>query len=160
VAGPDPFGLPAAMTAWPFLRLVLVWSMIALLPGCSTDPTQGAGVLSEENPGLGRHTRPLGLQQTAWGTRAVVYGLRAARMMAPRYPDALKRRGVGGEVILEVLVDERGVPQDVAVVQSSGHPEMDQAAALAIMAWQFHPWIENGQPTAIVTRQPIVFRIG
>ena len=72
---------------------------------------------------------------------------------APTYPMTARRRGSEGEVVLQVDVDQDGRPRRVAILRSSGDPQLDGAAALAIEQWRF----AVAAPMAIEI--PIQFRL-
>ncbi len=58
---------------------------------------------------------------------------------APVYPDAARRRGQEGVVILTVLVDKTGHPQKVDISKSSGSTLLDKSAVEAVGKWTFQP---------------------
>jgi TonB family protein len=60
----------------------------------------------------------------------------------PAYPDAARRAGIAGTVILEVTVDPQGKVTDVRAV--SGPAELRQAAIDAVKKWQYRPITVNG----------------
>jgi protein TonB len=76
---------------------------------------------------------------------------------APAYPAFSKRRGEAGQVVLLVLVDLAGLPQQVQIQKSSGYPRLDQAAVAAMRQARFVPYTENGQPQAVWVPAPILF---
>jgi TonB family protein len=53
--------------------------------------------------------------------------------------------GQGSEVVLSVVVDEKGQPQNVQVA-SSGGATFDEKAIKALRQWRFKPAICNGEP--------------
>jgi protein TonB len=75
------------------------------------------------------------------------------------YPRALAERKVGGVVTLWVLVSEAGRVEDVRVLRSSGHPELDRAAARALRVATYVPASRGGVAVPTWTRQQIAFRI-
>jgi protein TonB len=77
----------------------------------------------------------------------------------PTFPPDTRRSGASGKVVAEILVSHDGVPQNVAVAESSGNPAIDVAIAAALLDWRFYPWIENGQPIEVVTRQTVEFDV-
>jgi protein TonB len=77
----------------------------------------------------------------------------------PRYPALARQRHYTGTVILEVLVDVRGLAGEVRVVRSSGYTLLDEAALAAVRRWQFAPGTEGGRPTAMRVKVPIRFRL-
>lgn len=79
---------------------------------------------------------------------------------APRYPRQALRSGAEGTVVLKVLVDEQGRPQDVAIERSSGHRLLDQAARDQVLAkWRFHPATRQGRAIAAYALVPIAFNL-
>lgn len=79
---------------------------------------------------------------------------------APRYPRQALRAGDTGTVLLRVLVDETGRPQEVVVERSSGHRLLDQAARDQVLAkWRFHPAQRDGRTVAAYALVPIAFNL-
>lgn len=79
---------------------------------------------------------------------------------APRYPRQALRRGAEGTVLLRVLVDEQGRPQEVAIETSSGHRDLDRAAREQVLAkWRFHPATHQGRPIPAYALVPIGFNL-
>lgn len=67
------------------------------------------------------------------------------RKAFPKYPKELRDQGVGGDVVLDLSLDETGRPYAVAVV-SGTHPELDAAAEAAAKRLLFRPATINGEP--------------
>lgn len=74
----------------------------------------------------------------------------------PQYPPDLRRRGIGGEVIVEFVVDERGIPRAVQAV-SAPHTALGEAAANAVGQWTFFPGMKDGRAVATRLAVPVVF---
>jgi len=62
-------------------------------------------------------------------TQAVLASLRARIIEKIRYPALARANGWKGTVLLELLLDERGLLQGLAVRRSSGYTVLDRAAA-------------------------------
>jgi protein TonB len=77
----------------------------------------------------------------------------------PIYPEAARRRGEQGRVILRVDVSSGGQPVSVIVQQSSGFPRLDDAAAAAVRQWRFEPAARGGKSMAGIAEVPILFRL-
>jgi protein TonB len=77
----------------------------------------------------------------------------------PSYPEAARRRGEQGRVMLRVNVSSGGEPVSVTVQQSSGFPRLDDAAAAAVRQWRFEPAARDGKTVAGIAEVPIVFRL-
>jgi protein TonB len=78
---------------------------------------------------------------------------------APAYPPLARRRGLEGRVVLRVAVTSRGQAGDIAVLSSSGHTLLDDAAARAVRAWRFRPAEHRGIAVDSMIEIPIVFRL-
>lgn len=77
----------------------------------------------------------------------------------PAYPAYARRRGIEGRVVLRVEVTAEGGAGAVAVVESSGHDSLDEAAVTAVRRWRFHPAVRDGVPVPSTLRVPITFRL-
>jgi periplasmic protein TonB len=65
-----------------------------------------------------------------------------------------------GQVILKVLVDESGVPQDVTIEQSSGFSLLDRSAHDQVLkGWRFEPAMVNGHAVRAWARVPVTFNL-
>ncbi len=65
--------------------------------------------------------------------------------------------GEQGKVVLRVLIDAQGVPQQVELKQSSGYERLDQQALETVQRWRFVPGKRNGVPEAMWNVVPIQF---
>ena len=65
----------------------------------------------------------------------------------PRYPPIARQAGIEGDVILKVLLSDRGEIE--AVIVASGHPLLAPAAKRAVERWRYEPTLLNGQPIAV-----------
>jgi protein TonB len=77
----------------------------------------------------------------------------------PVYPEAARKDGKEGQVLLRVLVDEEGQSKIVEINRSSGSPILDQAAAEAIKRWRFAPARYGDVATASWVKIPVDFRL-
>ena len=76
----------------------------------------------------------------------------------PEYPVTMGYSGYRGRVLLEFVVDEKGVPRDPKVI-SSNHPDFEQAAVAALLKWRFEPGKKAGKAIAARVRQTLIFEI-
>jgi len=76
----------------------------------------------------------------------------------PKYPISALRHGEGGQVVLQVRIDEKGLPIDVDVARRSGSRELDRAAMQAVRGWRFKPATRNGKPVSSVVELPVAFK--
>jgi protein TonB len=85
--------------------------------------------------------------------------LKATQRVEPVYPPTSRRMGEEGVVRLKVLVDERGRPHDVVVLNSSGFPRLDQAAVEAVHRWRFEPASDGTHTLSAWSAVSIRFRL-
>lgn len=78
---------------------------------------------------------------------------------APVYPEASKRLGETGTVVVRALIDPAGHAQDVAVQRSSGHPRLDNAAVDAVRRARFRPYLDNGVAVPVRVTIPLNFEL-
>lgn len=76
---------------------------------------------------------------------------------APSYPSVSRRMGESGQVVLRVELDEEGRVASAAVEKSSGHPRLDDAAAVAVRTWRCNPPTRDGKPVRAIALQPFNF---
>jgi len=74
----------------------------------------------------------------------------------PVYPPDLRRRGIGGEVLLEFVIDERGIVRSPRVL-SAPHTALGESAENAVGQWTFFPGMKDGRPVATRLQVPIEF---
>jgi len=75
----------------------------------------------------------------------------------PVYPERARLNGWEGTVRLRFIVNTQGTVDEVTVVESSGHREIDQAAIDCIKQWRFSPALKTGVPIAAVVTLPVSF---
>jgi protein TonB len=77
----------------------------------------------------------------------------------PEYPAASKRMGEAGQVMLRVLVNDKGRPESVQIQKSSGFTRLDEAARQAVLRARFKPYTEDGKPIPVYAIVPIGFQL-
>jgi TonB family protein len=76
----------------------------------------------------------------------------------PDYPDDALRAGLGGMVIVEATVDEKGAVTDARSLH--GAPPLDQAAVKAVKQWRYAPLVVDGKPKKFVLTVTLNFNRG
>nr|WP_284710904.1 energy transducer TonB [Desulfovibrio aminophilus] len=84
---------------------------------------------------------------------------RLLRRIDPRYPEAARRQGVHGKVVLKFLVGADGRVRDIEVVEAEPPGAFEQAAVEAVSRWEFSPAMLRGRPVAVWMRVPVSFRL-
>lgn len=75
------------------------------------------------------------------------------------YPQASRRLGEEGRVIVRVLIDTSGRVEQATVRKSSGHARLDDAAVSAAQRARFRPYMENGVPRRALADIPFDFKL-
>jgi protein TonB len=74
-------------------------------------------------------------------------------------PMASRRLGESGTVWLQVLVDAQGLPRQVSVHRSSGHPRLDEQAVAAMRQARFQPLSEGGATVEWRVIAPLLYEL-
>ncbi len=57
-----------------------------------------------------------------------------------------------------MVIDEKGIPQDIIVTRSL-EPGLDQKAIEAVRQWRFRPATKNGRPVSVRANIEVNFRL-
>lgn len=76
-----------------------------------------------------------------------------------KYPDYARKRGLGGYVLLNLLVDKTGNVQDVRLLNSEPAGVFDQVAMESVKEWSFDPATYKGSPVKVWVKQRIAFNL-
>jgi protein TonB len=105
------------------------------------------------------HRETPALSAAAPAPQLVAPSLDGLPNLQPRYPQAARRRGQQGLVLLAVEVDAAGQVTAVELKRSSGHRSLDRAARRAVARWRFHPARLDDRPVAAAIEVPVRFRL-
>jgi TonB family protein len=131
----------------------------------SQGPGSGTGARSGEGTGIGEG-RGAGIGPgsgggTGGGPYRAGSGITApaiVREVKPDYTEEARRRGVEGDVILEIIVRSNGSVGDVRVLQGLG-AGLDQRAADAVRQWRFSPARRLGTPVDVIVEVAVEFKL-
>jgi TonB family protein len=77
------------------------------------------------------------------------------------YPEAARRGGYEGKVVLRALVGTEGIAATTTVVESSGYAVLDEAATEAVFRMKFSPaQTRSGRAVMAPIQVPVDFRLG
>jgi TonB family protein len=76
----------------------------------------------------------------------------------PEYSIEARINKFEGAVVLSIIIDKDGLPQDIQVTRPAGLG-LDQKAVEAIRQWRFKPGEKDGQPVAVVATVEMNFRL-
>lgn len=82
-----------------------------------------------------------------------------AEAMRREYPPLLRQAGIGGEVVVWVHITAAGVVEDSRVFQSSGQPELDEAALRVARSVEFSPAMNRDRRVPVWIQFPLTFRV-
>jgi TonB family protein len=74
----------------------------------------------------------------------------------PVYPADLRRKGIGGEVLVEFVIDERGLVRVPRALRAP-HQALGESAENAVGQWTFFPGMKDGRAVATRLQVPIEF---
>ncbi len=158
--------------------------VVAPVVSAPADPKEQAGVLTSPAPssasqgagtgggsgsgagtGLGQGSGPGIGDGTGGGTGGGPYrpgsGITAPAILKevkPDYTEDARRRGLSGDVVLEIVVKSDGSVGTVRVVQGLG-AGLDQRAVEAVRQWRFSPARRLGTPVDVLVEVAVEFRL-
>ena len=80
-----------------------------------------------------------------------------AKKVNPVYPDAAKKAGIQGEVVLTAVVGTNGDVENLQVV--SGPPQLVPAAIDAVKQWKYRPYVVDGKAVEVETKVDVNFTL-
>lgn len=122
------------------------------------------GQRGDEDQDKGPETNPPGYSQLNQAQTLPSVELRRALPRydtnpKPPYPDAARRRGQEGLVVLSVLVLKDGSVGRVKVLKSSGYDLLDSSALETVAKWRFIPAKVGDEPIEMEVQVPIRFKL-
>lgn len=118
---------------------------------------RGTGIGEGEGPGIG----PGSGGGTGGGPYQPGSGISAPsllREVKPTYTEDARRRGIEGDVILEIVVRRDGGVGNVRVIRGLG-AGLDQRAIDAVRQWRFSPARRQGTPVDVMVEVAVEFRL-
>jgi TonB family protein len=76
----------------------------------------------------------------------------------PKYRDLAQKSGYEAVVVLWLVVDRNGLPQDIKVARPAGMG-LDEQAVEAVRTWKFEPGKKDGLPVAVQINVEVQFRL-
>jgi len=76
----------------------------------------------------------------------------------PKYPPEMRKDGVSGQVIAELVIDEKGMVQAVEILESPAEGLSD-ASSEALEQWTFQPATMEGKPVAVTYMVTLAFKL-
>jgi TonB family protein len=76
----------------------------------------------------------------------------------PQYSDRARKAGFEGTVVLWLIVDADGLPQNIRVQRPLGMG-LDEEAIAAVKQWRFQPALKDGKPVPVMINVQVNFRL-
>jgi TonB family protein len=131
----------------------------------SRGPGVGGGSGTGQGTGIGEGTGPGIGPGSGGGTGGGPYhpgsGItppEVVREVKPDYTEEARRRGIGGDVVLEIVVRADGTVGPVRVLQGLGSG-LDERAAEAVRQWRFSPARRLGTPVDVIVEVAVEFKL-
>jgi TonB family protein len=124
-------------------------------------PSAGNGIGTGIGPGRGPGVGPGTGGGFGGGAYKIGGGVSAPVAIVkpePEYSEEARKAKWQGAVLLSLVVDENGVPQDIKVIKSLGLG-LDQKAIEAVQKWRFKPGQKDGKPVPVSANIEVNFRL-
>jgi protein TonB len=124
-------------------------------------PSAGNGLGTGIGPGKGPGVGPGGGGGSGGGAYKIGGGVSApvpTYRPEPEYSEEARKAKWQGAVLLQLVVDENGVPRDIKVIHSLGLG-LDQKAIEAVRKWRFKPGQKDGKPVPVSANIEVNFRL-
>ena len=76
----------------------------------------------------------------------------------PEYTEEARVAKWQGTVVMQLTIDENGVPREIKIVRSLGMG-LDQKAIEAVQQWRFQPGLKDGKPVPVSANLEVNFRL-
>jgi TonB family protein len=78
--------------------------------------------------------------------------------VAPEFAKEARNAKIAGNVLVNLVVDQNGIPTNVRVIRGIGHG-LDEKAVEAVSKYRFKPSMEHGQPVSVEINVQVNFQI-
>jgi len=101
-----------------------------------------------------------GTGDDAWSVDQVAVPPKLLESVPPTYPPIARARGQEGVVIVQAIIDRRGLVERDAMQVIKSQPPFDDAALAAFRQWRFQPGRDDtGEDVRVLVQQPIRFQL-
>jgi TonB family protein len=119
-------------------------------PGGAAPPAAGSAPSGASDSGAGLGT----IRRVGGGVSAPV----VIHSVVPKFSEEAHQKGLGGNVVIGLIVDQNGMPQNVHVIRGVGIG-LDENAVAAVKQYRFKPAMEGGKPVAVLVNVEVNFQI-
>ena len=100
----------------------------------------------------------LGLNSVDFKTEPGVIEPKVKFLAEKKYPEAASKAGKEGEVLLQVTIDEKGIPRDIVALTKIGFG-FEAAAIEMLRKSTFRPATKAGKPISLQVQIPVIFTL-
>jgi periplasmic protein TonB len=121
----------------------------------------GSGIGGGVGPGHGPGFGPGSFGGFGGGAYRIGGGVSSPAVLSkvePEYSEEARKAKWQGVVVLQIVVDEHGMPQAMRVMRSLGLG-LDQKALEAVGKWRFKPGMKDGKPVPVIATVEVNFRL-
>jgi protein TonB len=155
VAPPDVPNIQATNYGDPLSHLGIPSNGTGLGGGIGSG--SGGGVGSGKGPGVGPGSGG-GFGGGAYKIGGGVSPPKILHKVEPEYSEEARKAKWQGMVVLQIVVDEKGHPQELKVLKALGLG-LDQKAIEAVEKWTFAPGMKDGKPVPVIATIEVNFRL-
>ena len=76
----------------------------------------------------------------------------------PEFSEEARKAKYQGSVLIHVIIDANGTPQDLKVTKALGLG-LDEKAIQAVQTWRFKPGLKDGKPVNVEATVEVTFRL-
>lgn len=98
------------------------------------------------------------IEKNTWEISGSDQPPKVLKSFPPKYPLELARKKIQGRVVLRMIIDETGKPEEISIF-SMTHKGFAEAAIAAGKKYEFRPAYYHGKPVKVVVRLPVVFEL-
>ena len=124
-------------------------------------PSNGTGLGGSIGEGIGPGVGPGSGGGFGGGAYRIGGGVSAPTVIyqvEPEYSEEARKAKYAGKVMLSIVVDEEGLPQNIRVVRKLGLG-LDEKAIEAVQKWRFNPGMKDGKPVPVQATIEVTFRL-
>jgi TonB family protein len=77
----------------------------------------------------------------------------------PRYPPAARLARIQKDVVIEIVIDESGIPREPRVLGQGWEPALAYAAMVAVQEWRFEPARSEGKVIPLILNLRVKFKL-
>ena len=155
-----PLSIVSEVWKSPELQLIVLNKLTNPQTG---ERTQKLMNISRAEPPLGLFRPPLDYRlvdepNDVYHIRGDVSAPVLIHKVEPKYSNEARKAKFSGSVLLSIVVDEKGLPSNIEVLQPLGLG-LDQKAIDAVKKWRFRPGTKADRPVPVVAQVEVSFRL-